>query len=143
MTTIRRFLFKDEQLISISNEIRRKVFIEEQKVDPEIEYENEAEGHYYLLYKKDVPIATAKWRNTTKGIKLERFALLKKFRNKGLGTLLLQEVLSDVVPYGQLIYLHSQVAAINYYKRAGFTEKGDHFFEAEIEHVLMEYIPGS
>ena len=65
--------------------------------------------------------------------------MLKAFRNKGLGSVLLQEVLNDVVPLGKEIYLHSQVVAVNYYQRAGFREYGGHFTEADIEHVLMKY----
>ena len=139
MTTIKKFRFEDQSLMSMSNAISRTVFIEEQKVAPELEYEYEEEGHYYLLFHNDTPIATARWRETGKGIKLERFALLKEFRNRGLGSLLLEAVLKDVVPLGRPIYLHSQVTAVNYYKRAGFRMEGDHFFEADIEHVFMTY----
>ncbi len=139
MTSIKKFRFEDKSLMSISNAIRRTVFIEEQHVDPAIEYEYEDEGHYYLLFYEDMPIATARWRETDKGIKLERFALLKEFRNRGLGSQLLKAVLKDVVPLGRQIYLHSQVAAVNYYKRAGFRKEGAHFFEADIEHVFMTY----
>ena len=139
MTSIKKFLFEDKGFMNMSNAIRRTVFIEEQNVAPEIEYEFEEEGHYYLLFHNDQPIATARWRETGKGIKLERFAMLKEFRNRGLGTRLLEEILKDVVPLGRQIYLHSQVIAVNYYKRAGFREEGDHFFEAEIEHVFMTY----
>lgn len=139
MTNIVKFRFESVDLMRISNEIRTKVFIEEQKVDPEIEYEYEDEGNYYLLFYDEMPIATARWRRTDKGIKLERFALLKEYRNKGLGTKLLKEVLTDVRKFNRPIYLHSQVIAKNYYKRAGFVEEGEHFFEADIEHVLMKY----
>lgn len=139
MTSISKFSYDQQDLMKVSNEIRRVVFIKEQKVDPDIEYEFEEEGHYYLLYYKNQPIATARWRSTDNGIKLERFALLKEFRNRGLGTVLLKEILKDVIPLGELIYLHSQVVASNYYKRVGFVETGHHFFEAEIEHVLMKY----
>ncbi|MCB2219761.1 MAG: GNAT family N-acetyltransferase [Bacteroidetes bacterium] len=123
--------------MKLSNEIRTKVFIEEQDVTPEIEYEFEEEGNYYLLFVDGKPIATARWRETDQGIKLERFALLKEYRNQGLGTILLNEVLQDVKKLNKSIYLHSQVKAINYYKRAGFKEEGEHFWEAEIEHVKM------
>jgi len=139
MTTIRKFRYEDKAMMKLSNEIRKIVFIEEQQVDPEIEYEYEEEGNYYLLFVGEKPIATARWREKEKGIKLERFALLKEYRNKGLGTILLNEVLKDVVPLNKPIYLHSQVGAINYYKRAGFKEEGAHFWEAEIEHVKMVY----
>jgi predicted GNAT family N-acyltransferase len=65
--------------------------------------------------------------------------MLKDYRNKGLGTQLLDAVLEDVIPLNKTIYLHSQLNAISYYKRAGFIEIGEHFFEANIEHVLMKY----
>jgi predicted GNAT family N-acyltransferase len=135
---IRKFGFDDKNLMQCSNAIRKEVFIEEQQVDPEIEYEFEEEGHYYLLYQDEKPMATARWRETANGIKLERFAMLKAFRNHGLGAILLNAVLSDVMKPGQTIYLHAQLKAVNYYKRAGFRETGPHFFEAGIEHVKME-----
>jgi len=139
MVRIEKFRFDNRALMRFSNEIRNKVFIEEQNVDPEIEYEFEEEGNYYLLFDEINPVATARWRRTEKGIKLERFALLKEYRNKGLGSRILQAVLEDVIPMGVNIYLHSQVVAVNYYKRAGFVEVGEHFWEAEIEHVKMVY----
>jgi predicted GNAT family N-acyltransferase len=139
MVKIEKFRFDNRALMRFSNEIRNKVFIEEQNVDPEIEYEFEEEGNYYLLFDDNKPIATARWRRTEKGIKLERFALLKEYRNRGLGSEILHAVLEDVIPMGENIYLHSQVVAINYYKRAGFVEIGEPFWEAEIEHVKMVY----
>jgi len=139
MTEIKKFTFADKDLLHLSNEIRRKVFIVEQLVPSEIEYEHEEEGNYYLLYYQEMPVATARWRSTPNGIKLERFAMLKEYRNKGLGTILLNGVMQEVQPLGREIYLHSQVAAVNYYKRAGFRESGSHFMEAGIEHVLMKY----
>lgn len=143
MINIKRFGFYDKDLLKISNQIRTKVFIEEQKVDRELEYEFEEEGNFFLLYYDNQPIATARWRETSKGIKLERFAMLKQYRNQGLGSKLLEAVMEDVIPINKTIYLHSQITAINYYKRAGFVEVGEHFFEANIEHVLMEYAGNS
>ncbi len=139
MIEIKRFTFSDKELLPHSNSIRTKVFIDEQKVERELEYEFEEEGHFFLLYSDGIPIATARWRETTNGIKLERFAMLKEYRNKGIGGKLLKAVLEDVIPLNKTIYLHSQVNAKNYYERAGFVKKGELFFEANIEHVLMEY----
>lgn len=140
MVRIEKFRFEDKVKIKFSNEIRTKVFIEEQHVDPEIEYEFEDEGNYYLLCYNETPIATARWRKTNSGIKLERFAMLKEFRGKKMGSELLNEILKDVIPFGEKIYLHSQVIAINYYKRAGFIAEGEYFWEANIEHVMMVYL---
>jgi len=139
MIKFKRFMFEDKDLLRISHKIRTEVFVKEQNVDPLLEYENENEGHFYLMYIDNEPVATARWRMTKNGIKLERFAMLKEFRNQGLGSALLNEVMNDVMFQNQKIYLHSQMKAVSFYERAGFVKKGEIFKEAGIEHYLMEY----
>jgi predicted GNAT family N-acyltransferase len=66
--------------------IRRKVFVEEQNVDPLEEYDEfEDASIHYLVYSGSSPIATARWRYVGEDIKLERFAVIRDFRNKGVG----------------------------------------------------------
>jgi predicted GNAT family N-acyltransferase len=118
--------------------IRQEVFVKEQHVDPEIEYdEYEGSAVHYLLYVDDEPVATARWRETSRGIKLERFATLKEYRNKGLGAVMLEDILEDIIPLGKEIYLHSQLKAIPFYERYGFVKEGKQFTEADIEHHTM------
>jgi predicted GNAT family N-acyltransferase len=125
-------------------EIRQKVFVEEQNVDPVLEYdEYEQTALHYLLTADHTTVATARWRETDKGIKLERFATLTSHRNKGLGAIMLQRVMKDTIPLGKKLYLHAQLNAISFYKRHGFVIKGEQFTEADIEHFVMEYIPPS
>lgn len=120
--------------------IRQKVFVEEQKVDGDEEYDDyESIATHYLVFVDDKPAATSRWRHTDKGIKLERFSVLPEFRNKGIGAALVKHVLSDVVPFGKLIYLHAQVAAMNVYARNGFEPIGELFYEANIPHYKMIY----
>ena len=111
-----------------------------QNVDPEIEYDEfEDIANHYLVFENDTPVATARWRETSKGIKLERFALLEEYRKKGIGTKLLKTVMQDILPFNKTIYLHSQFSAVNLYKRAGFVVSGEKFMEAGIEHFFMSY----
>ncbi len=122
-----------------ANRIRRKVFVEEQHVDPALEYdEHEASSVHYLLSVGGIPVTTARWRETDKGIKLERFATLSSHRNKGLGAILLEDILNDLLPFNKPIYLHSQLKAIPFYERYGFVTVGEQFTEADIEHFEME-----
>ena len=121
--------------------IRREVFVVEQHVDPDLEYDEHEEGaNHYLLYLDDVPVATARWRETAKGIKLERFATLKEHRHKGIGYNILDQVMKDILPLKKPIYLHSQVKAIRFYERNGFVKEGNMFIEANIQHYTMTYI---
>ncbi|MFM7016282.1 MAG: GNAT family N-acetyltransferase [Bacteroidota bacterium] len=120
--------------------IRQKVFVEEQKVNREEEYdEHEYSASHYLVLIDEQPVATARWRFTDKGIKLERFSVLPEFRNQGIGSALVNHILTTVTPHQKLIYLHAQVAAMNVYARNGFEAEGELFYEANIPHYKMIY----
>ena len=134
------FDIQDKRHADMAFAIRQKVFVEEQKVDGDEEYdEYESIAIHYLVFVDDQPAATSRWRHTDKGIKLERFSVLPEFRNKGIGAALVKQVLSDVVPFKKLIYLHAQVAAMNVYARNGFEPIGELFYEANIPHYKMIY----
>ena len=137
---IEKFTTEDKEKAQIAFSIRRKVFVEEQNVDPEEEYDEfEDFCTHYLLYLDGKPVATARWQITERGIKPGRFAMLKEYRGKGIGSELLKRIMKDVIPLNKPIYLNSQVTAVSYYARFGFVKKGDIFLEAGIEHYLMEY----
>ncbi len=136
-----KFRYNNIKYHHISNNIRCKVFIEEQGVPSELEYDGQdAYATHYLLFYNDVPIGTARWRITDKGVKLERFAVLREYRNSGIGKTLLESVLDDAIDEKKKIYLHAQEKAVNYYKRAGFEIIGEAFIEAGIKHLKMIYI---
>lgn len=139
MIKVIRFTFDDHEFADQAFAIRKKVFVDEQGVDPVIEYEHEEQAHHYLLMISDKPVATARWRETEKGIKLERFAVIKEFRNRGIGELILKEVMVDVIPLNKMIYLHSQARAVPFYERNRFVKEGKLFLEAGIEHYYMKY----
>jgi len=119
--------------------IRHEVFVKGQNVDPAIEYEHEEEARHYLLLLDEKPVATARWRETEKGIKLERFATLKEYRNMGFGADLLKEILKDIFPLNKKIYLHSQLTAVPFYEKYGFVKEGKIFYEANIGHYKMTF----
>jgi predicted GNAT family N-acyltransferase len=139
MIEIKRFTIDDKSLAEQAFFIRRKVFVDEQGVDKTLEYDKEDQSNHYLLILAGKPIATARWRETEKGIKLERFAVLPEFRNRGFGEIILKEVLTDVKLSGKTIYLHSQARAVPFYERNGFIKKGELFIEAGIEHYYMKF----
>jgi predicted GNAT family N-acyltransferase len=138
MLEVKRFNFADSELASQAFAIRRKVFVEEEGVDANLEYDHEEEAHHYLLFLGGKALATARWRETDKGIKLERFAVLPEFRNRGFGALILKEVIKDVKPLEKMVYLHSQLRAVPFYERNGFIREGPVFYEAGMGHYFMK-----
>jgi len=135
---VERFTTSDINLTAISHKIRNTVFVIEQHVPQEIEYDDfEASSRHYLLFINGLAVATCRWRETGKGIKLERFAVLCAHRGKGFGGLLVAEVLKDVKSLNNKIYLHAQEQVIPFYETFGFEATGPVFEEAGIRHRLM------
>lgn len=137
------FSWSDQDKMKAAFAIRQKVFVEEQQVDAREEYDEfEQTSVHYLVYVDDTPVGTARWRITKDGIKLERFAVLKPYRNRNAGRAVLLKVLGDVLPLKKKTYMNAQVTAMNFYKREGFVAEGDLFLECNIAHYKMVYPEG-
>jgi len=117
--------------------IRREVFVGEQNCPPELEWEFEDESTHFLATVDGVPAGASRWRKTDKGYKLERFAVLKQFRNMGVGQELVKTVLNDLPNDASYVYMHAQLPALSLYERFNFEKTGPEFEEAGIRHYKM------
>jgi predicted GNAT family N-acyltransferase len=117
--------------------VRREVFVVEQNCPPELEWEFEEESNHFLATVNDEPAGACRWRKTDKGYKLERFAVLQKFRGFGVGQALVQAVLDDLPADAAYVYLHAQVQAVSLYEKFNFEKVGPEFEEAGIRHYKM------
>jgi predicted GNAT family N-acyltransferase len=123
--------------LQLAWDIRKVVFVVEQNCPEDIEWEFEEESKHFLAFLDGRASGTARWRQTEKGIKLERFAVMQEARNKGLASALLTTILKEVSGLNQKIYLHAQLQAAPLYAKFGFKPEGENFWEADIEHVKM------
>ncbi len=121
-----------EQLVAI----RTTVFIEEQSVPEEMEWDEfDASATHFIAVEKDRTTACARLK--TDG-QIGRMAVLASDRNKGTGTELLQFVLREAAAQSlTTVYLHAQLSALSFYEKQGFAAKGDIFYEANIPHREM------
>ena len=120
--------------------IRELVFVEEQHVPLMIEQDGkDNESGHVLMWIKGAPVGTLRFRSTGEGVKLERIAILREFRGKHLGTLLIREGVRAARMSGLsgTIHLHAQQQAASIYASLGFIETGEHTVEADIPHVTM------
>tara|TARA_B110000196_G_C21089924_1_gene637048 strand:+ start:287 stop:712 length:426 start_codon:yes stop_codon:yes gene_type:complete len=137
MIEIKKFPFSDKENLEKAFAIRKEVFVVEQRCPPDLEYEFEEDCIHFLLKENGEAIVASRYRKTDKGIKLERFAVLKKHRKKGLGHKILQFMLDDLNNFDGKIYMHAQVDVIPFYEKMGFVKQGDLFEEANIMHYKM------
>ena len=129
-------------LLRKSFEVRQLVFVNEQGLSEVIVHEDpNKSAHYFVAIDVDGnALGTARWRITSEGVKLERFAVLQAYRNNGLGRDLLKSILNDIKSkFGSevLVYLNAQLKAVNLYGHQGFLPVGPRFIEADIIHQKM------
>ena len=121
-------------------EVRRVVFIAGQKVPEKRERDglDETAKHVLVLYNSQ-PVGCARVRFIEGNAKLERIAILEKYRGLGLGKKLMDFLIEYCEKEGcQKIVMHSQYYIKNFYKKCGFEQKGKIFMDAGIEHIEMQ-----
>jgi len=137
---VRKIQTNDE--LKLAHKIRYDVFVIGQKVPERDEIDQfEKESFHFLAYADNTPCGAARWRFTDKGVKLERFAVLDRYRSLGVGSALLKEVLMDISKHpmakGKSLYLHAQLSAMDLYSKFGFKRVGELFKECDIDHYKM------
>lgn len=126
--------------------IRSEVFIEEQNVPVELEWDDKDEtATHFLVTLDDTPIGCARIIDITPsdaGIHqaaIGRMAILKTHRGQGYGLALLDALISYCKQAGFThIVLAAQCHAIGFYQQLGFEPEGDIFMDAGIEHRRMQ-----
>lgn len=118
--------------------IRRKVFVEEQHVPEELEWDDIDPRCYHVLALAGSGAAIGTGRLTPDG-HIGRMAVLKKWRGKGVGSAILRTLMSYARMEGfETVQLHAQTHAVGFYEKHGFRTVGGEFMEAGIPHLRME-----
>lgn len=142
MDSVKVIKVKETSQLDLAFQIRREVFVDEQNVPEEEEIDEfEDSCSHFVAYVDSNPAGAARWRKTDNGIKLERFAVRKDYRGRGVGSALVSAVLKDIQENesssDKMLYLHAQLGAIPLYSKFGFVKVGEMFEECDIQHYKM------
>lgn len=129
-------------------DIRRKVFVDEQKVSEEEEFDEIDNIAVHAIVfdtdDKNKPVATGRVYPNPNGDNfcIGRIAVLKEARGKYYGDFVVRLLLNKALLSGaKEVILSAQVRAIPFYEKIGFISYGDIFQDAGIDHVKMKIIP--
>lgn len=117
--------------------IRKQVFIIEQNIPEEEEWDDQDMiSDHFVVYDQDQPIATARLlQNNSVG----RVAVLKAYRGQGIGRMIMLEIIRQAHQQDRtFLQLSSQVHAISFYEKLGFSIQGDAYDECGIPHIKMQ-----
>lgn len=116
--------------------IRQSVFIDEQQIPPELEWDaDDASAVHFLLRYQGVEVGTA--RLLPDG-HIGRVAVLRPCRGLGLGEMLMREVMAQAIALGhERLRLSAQTYALGFYRRLGYRSEGEPYIEAGLPHQAM------
>ena len=119
--------------------VRRSVFVDEQGVAAEIEYDeyddSGADATHFVAYADGVAVGAARLRPADP----ERVAVSADRRGNGWGRRLIDAVEARAREAGfERVALHAQTRVRGFYDRLGYDAYGTEFEEAGIPHIAME-----
>lgn len=116
--------------------IREAVFVVEQEVPPELEWDAEdVDAVHFLAFEGDFAVGTA--RLLPDG-QIGRVSVIKDWRGLHIGEMLMQAAIAEAERRGlRRQMLTAQAHAVRFYERLGFRVASEEFLEAGIPHVDM------
>jgi YbgC/YbaW family acyl-CoA thioester hydrolase len=121
--------------------IRTRVFVEEQGIPAEMEWDDADAGcvHAVAYNHFGAPLATGRLLEHVPGVaKIGRMAVTQAMRGSGVGRGVLDALMKAARERGyREAVLHAQLSAAPFYMRTGFITRGSVFDEVGIPHVEM------
>lgn len=132
-----------EQVTAVADAlaIRAEVFIEGQGVPPNEEVDGlDPECLHWVVTDEIGPVATLRVLPKSDTVaKFQRVAVLERARGTGLGAMLMEHVMGELVSMGFThATLGAQLSAIGFYERLGFQAHGPIYPDAGIDHRDMD-----
>ena len=129
------------ELEAAARPIRAEVFIAEQKIPAEMEWDDaDADAVHAVAFNRlGRALGTGRMLEHVPGVaKIGRMAVAASSRHSGVGRAVLDALLDAARARGDReAVLHAQLGAAPFYERAGFVRRGPEFDEAGIAHVEM------
>jgi predicted GNAT family N-acyltransferase len=125
---------------SAATELRIRVFCDEQGVSREDEIDGrDGDAVHLVALERGAVVGTCRLLFDGTTCKLGRLVVDRDARRRGIGGRLLALAEDEARAAGaERIVLNAQTRARGVYRGAGYTEAGDRFMQAGIEHIRME-----
>ena len=129
------------ELQTAARALRTAVFLEEQRIPVEMEWDeaDETAIHAVAFNRLGMPVATGRLLQHVPGVaRIGRMAVVRVLRGTHLGRDTLRTLMQAAAQRGDHeVLLHAQRSAEGFYRRQGFTPRGEPFDEAGIAHIEM------
>lgn len=119
--------------------IRERVFVDEQGVPAELEYDGlDPAAQHVLAWVDGEAVGTGRVLDDGH---IGRIAVLPAWRGQGVGAEIVQALIEQAARAGcTRVYLGAQVHAVGFYQQLGFSVHGEPFMDAGILHRHMDKV---
>ena len=131
----------NEEELQQAYQVRKIVFVDEQKVpvEEEIDHLEEESTHFLVMNEHDEPIGAGRFRIVDNYGKVERICVLPQARSTGVGRSLMEAIEQHALSQGlEITKRNAQVQAIPLYKSLGYGIISEEFLDAGIPHRTMK-----
>ncbi len=120
--------------------LRHDVFVQEQGVPEDLELDGlDASARHFAVRTGGDIIATCRIRLVDGTAKIERVAVARDSRGKGVGAALMKYIMQELekTDHITLFKLSAQTDAVPFYERLGFRAYGQEYMDAGLPHYDM------
>lgn len=120
--------------------VREEVFMKEQGFHNEFDETDDIAVHLTIYVNDEIAGCARCSSSSDKDTYIfGRIALIKKYRNLGLGAILLQQLEKIALHKGaKYVVLDAQCRAAKFYEKSGFYKDGEIHMDEHVEHVQMK-----
>ncbi len=140
-----------EEQLKKTLQLREEVFCQEQGVALKDEIDvfddlNHKKSIHIIVTEKNKVIATMRVVNSIDYAKIGRVAVAKDYRRKNVGFKMMNFAIDECLKENlfnvrnKYFYVESQVTAIPFYEKLGFSVYGEQFDDCNIPHKKMKYL---
>lgn len=131
-----------ERLAEAAMDLRRAVFVDEQRVESELEFDGlDADALHMVGLEDDEVVGVLRMLTEGDRVRIGRMAVRRDRRRAGIGAALAAGALACARRQGaSQADVHAQTRAADFYARLGFEVVGEEFEEAGIPHLEMSRV---
>ena len=120
-------------------DLRRKIYVEDLGYDKFAEFDGlDNKCDFFILKYAKKSVGVLRYTIDNENIIIDRFGILKDYRSKALGSLLLRFVLDEIKPSRRKIFIISSENKFNFFKIFGFTKSSKKSKIGNKELLLLE-----
>jgi predicted GNAT family N-acyltransferase len=121
--------------------VRMQVFVMERGIPlkEEFDLEDHDETIYVVIYDGEKPVATGRYKQIDSDtIRPGRIAVLKEYRKKGLGEVVVKELEALGKKLGcTTSVIHGELSAVGFYEKLDYTKESDVYYEDGVPCVTL------